>query len=233
MRRLLALSATPDNRAFLLVASGLCSIGSACASVPQGPPEPRRRFQIPEYVIRLAEVERPASARQRYGEQVITQVPDTGAARYAFEDNLVRIVWVATSKRIHFDLTNKTQYSVRIPWDEVAFVDTAKQSHPVMHVGVKYTDCSASKPPSVVVQRGSVSDVMIPCSNVEFSLGDWRVNGFLPDQGDLAVSPDSILASIKPEIGKRVQVLLPLQIQDVTNEYLFTFEVVDVRVRTL
>jgi hypothetical protein len=43
--------------------------------VPQRPPEPRRRSPIPEYIIRLAEAERPASARQRYGEQVvITQV---------------------------------------------------------------------------------------------------------------------------------------------------------------
>lgn len=102
-----------------------------------------------------------------------------------------------------------------------------------MHTGVKYNECSGVKPPSVVVQRGSISDVVIPCNNVEFFLSNWSVKGFLPNSSDITTNADSVLTVARKHIGKRVQVLLPLQIQDVTNEYLFTFEVVDASVRTL
>ena len=106
------------------------------------------------YDIGLTEVERPALAKERYGEQKITKAREEGVEKYYFEDELVKILWLPSSSNVSFNLTNKTDHSIKIIWDEAVYVDTIGVSHRVMHSGVKYMDRSNSQPPSVVVRKG-------------------------------------------------------------------------------
>jgi len=183
------------------------------------------------YDIGLTEVERPAQAKQRYGEQKVTQIEEEGVNKYLFEDEMVKIVWIPTSSQVSFILTNKTNHSIKIVWDEAAFVDEKGISHRVMHSGVKYIDRNNPQPPSVVVRNGTITDLVIPTDNVYYvsgKYGGWREAPLFPAS---SVTAEELRSKAQKYVGKTIQVLLPIQIEDVVNEYIFTFEVKSVNVK--
>jgi hypothetical protein len=191
-----------------------------------------------DYQISLIKVERPEKATIRYGVQKVDAVTTDTKYKYAFEDDMVRILWFVNSGRIAFLLQNKTDYSIKIPWDEAVYVDEMGRSHRVMHSGVKYTDRDKSQPPSVIVRRGSIEDTIHPTdyiswvSGTRYSAGSWSEKSLLLDmdfhgqylKGKYS-SLDDFEKAVKMNIGKQIQVLLPLQIQDVINDYIFAFNV--------
>jgi hypothetical protein len=184
------------------------------------------------YDIGLSEVERPTQAKERYGEQKVTKVEEQGVEKYCTEDEMVKIVWVPTSSQISFILTNKTDHSIKIVWDEAAFVDENGMSHRVTHSGVKYIDRNNPQPPSVVVRKGTIMDFLIPSDYVYFESGEyggWKVLPLFPEYGTTA---EKLKAEAEKYIGKTIQVLLPLQIEDVVNEYIFIFKVSNVEVKS-
>jgi hypothetical protein len=199
----------------------------ACASLATLAPPPQHRLA---YEYGLSEVVRPAKTQQRYGAQRITTVTDTGVAKYSFEDELVRIVIYPYHDRVYFNLVNKTSNSLKIIWNDAAFVGLDGASEPVMHVGVKYTDCRGQKASSVVIQQGRVSDSAIPCSNVSFFsgayTGGWYITPLIPTTHFPVTDTTSKLAEARAShVGQKIKFLLPIQVEDVTNDYLFTFDV--------
>jgi len=199
----------------LLALSSLLVVGGCIPAVTYLRPE-----------IGLASVQRPTATAQRYGPQSITPVPDS-ANRYRFEDSLIVATFVAGSDRIVFDLSNKTEFPIQLGWTEAAFVDIASQSQPVMHTGVKYTDCSAPKAPSVIVAKGRITDVAIPCNYVRFGYSNWVIDSYLRLPTLVPVDSAAIAAKLATEKlkGKTVQLLLPIKTRDVVNDYTFTFQV--------
>ena len=197
------------------------------------------------YKLSLWKVERPEKATQRYGAQKVDTLSGYSKYRFSFEDDLVRILWLAGSRNIAFSLENKTDHSIRIPWDEAAFVDINGRSHRVMHAGVKYSERENPQPPSIVVRHGSIEDIVFPTDLVYYregyygtyysSPGGWEENPLLFDldyhskysAGTYPTFP-SFEAAVKNSIGRSYQVLLPLQIEDVINDYIFTFKIDDV-----
>lgn len=82
-----------------------------------------------------------------------------------------------------------------------------------MHKGVKYSEREASQPSSTILRGAVLDDVAIPTHNIEYSklLKDWFVSSMYPD--------------IQINESKQVQLMLPIQIKDVVNEYVFVFEI--------
>ncbi|MGH7391531.1 MAG: hypothetical protein ACREM3_19030, partial [Candidatus Rokuibacteriota bacterium] len=195
---------------------------------------PRPTTYTARYTISLSQVERPAKAKERYGEQKITQIQEEGALKYYFEDEMVRILWFPTSTNVAFVLNNKTDHSIRIVWNDAAFVDASGISHRVMHEGVKYADRNNPQPPSVIVRRGSVKDFILPTTNVHWVEGyysrytsipgRWSHMPLLPNS-QVGGDPEKLRSTAQGLVGKTYQVLLPLQIEDVVNDYIFTFKV--------
>jgi hypothetical protein len=179
-----------------------------------------------QYDVGLREVQRPAATQQRYGEQIITAVKDS-AGRYRFEDKLIAATFFVGTNHVLFDLENKTDFAIQISWSEAAFVDPKGQSQPVMHTGVKYTDCTSPKAPSVIVARGTITDEIVPCNYVHMGYSDWVEGDYLPGASYVPLaSADSIAKHLEAEMkGKTIQVLLPIKTQDVVNDYTFTFQI--------
>jgi hypothetical protein len=88
------------------------------------------------YDISLQTVERPSDAQNRYGKQIITQIEEEGIQKNLFEDNMMTILWMPTETDIKFTLKNKTDHSIKIIWDEAAFVDVEGRSQHIIHSGV-------------------------------------------------------------------------------------------------
>jgi hypothetical protein len=189
----------------------------------------------PVYDISLQSVERPADAKERYGEQVITTMQEKDTLKYSFEDEMVKIIWLPTASSVNFILENKTNHSIKITWDEAAFVDAEGQSHRVIHSGVKYADVSNPQPPSVIIRNSIITDSIIPADNVYYSAsGGWNEKPIFPIKNITGYNPDAVQSleqATKSYVGKTYEVLLPLQIENTVNEYLFTFQVNDVKVQ--
>lgn len=228
--------------AVLVVLAGIVTIiASAPPATQTGirpTPAPTFTTYKADYQISLTKVERPEKAGNRYGPQKVDAVTTDQKYRFVFEDDMVRILWFVGSTRISFLLQNKTDYSVKIPWDEAAYVDEAGRSHRVMHSGVKYTDRDRPQPPSVIVRKGSIEDIVYPTdyvswsSGTRYSAGSWDEKPLflaMDFHGQYLKGQYSSLQefenAVNRNIGKQIQVLLPLQIQDVIHDYIFTFTV--------
>lgn len=187
----------------------------------------------PDYSVQLTSVQRPQSAVARYGPQHLAVISDSGKTKFTFDDSLVRVTIFPASDGFAFRLANKTNHSIRIVWDDAAIVGPTGESGRVLHSGVKYIDRNNSQPPTVVVAKGFVTDMAVPTSNVSFSSGQyggWDTSPFLPRPRMAPENRQSILADLQDRFrGKTVKLLLPLQIEGFTNDYLFTFSIVDVQ----
>ena len=182
------------------------------------------------YDIGLSAVERPENAKKRYGEQRIGTLQEEDTTKYSFEDDLIRIVWMVTPEELVFDLTNKTDHSMKIIWDKAVYTDEKGNSKRVTHSGVKYTDRNKSQPPTTVAKDTAVSDLVFPAENVDYEggpYGGWRIKPLFPTSSTSGTAED-LLAKAKKYVGKSVQVLLPLEVEGTVNDYIFVFKVNDV-----
>jgi len=91
-----------------------------------------------------------------------------------------------------------------------------------MHSGVKYTNRNEHQPPSVIIRNSSINDVIIPTGNIHYISGDWHEAPIFP----MTTSSLQKFYEIKQFYeNKFVQILLPLEIENIINEYIFTFEI--------
>ena len=191
-------------------------------------------FYYGTYDISMSEVERPSDAKERYGEQKITSMTEEGNLKYYFEDDLVKVTWLATSSSLSFVIENKTDHSIKIIWDEAAFVDEKGSSHRVVHNGVKYTDRNSSQPPTVVVRKGRIDDRIVATDYVYFDEGyygqyytkeaEWKEKPFF-ESVQYGGDPKLLESEMQSNVNKTFSVLLPLEVENVVNDYIFNFKV--------
>lgn len=177
------------------------------------------------YNVGLQEVERPENAKERYGESKIINFEEEGKTKYSYEDELIKIVWLPLSTQFAFTLENKSDNSIKIIWDEAVYVDENGSSGRVMHSGVKYVDRSNPQPPTVVVKKAKVDDMVVPTDNIYYisgQYGGWQTKPLFPNR---ATTQEELNTLTQKYVGKTVKILLPLQIQETVNEYIFSFKV--------
>lgn len=194
-----------------------------------------------DYQLSLNRVEHPKNVPNIYGIQKIDTLTGNSKYNYCFEDSLVRILWLADGKQIIFSIENKTDNTIKIPWDDAAYVDEDNHSHRVIHSGVKYDDRANPQPPSVIVRRGVIEDFVFPTDYLQFvpesenNAPYWIEQSFFmySEKHDITeqTTPETngkFKAAANENIGKSCQVLLPMQIDSIVHEYIFTFNVSNV-----
>ena len=174
------------------------------------------------YDLSLVSVDRPEDQGQRFGEMITGEAENGGIL---YEDSVLKCVWVVGVDRLSFALKNKTENSMKIIWDEAAYIDQNGSTQKVMHSGVKYTDRNSSQPPSVIIRGAQIEDVVIPNDNVNYisgQYGGWRIN---PLFQNFAANQAELNTVSSQYVGKEIRVLLPIEIKGVTNDYIFNFKV--------
>lgn len=182
------------------------------------------------YDAELVAVSRSQKTQDRYGPQTISTAKDSTVTKFTFEDRLIRAVIIPEDRGIGLRLTNKSEHPIRVRWADAAYVDVVGKSSPVMHVGVRYSDCSGVKSAQVIVQGSSVTDHAVPCSALELhsgisSMSGWHVSrlypGMIAGPGD---SAEKFSSWKKMTIGMKTRFLLPIEVEDVVNDYVFELE---------
>ena len=180
------------------------------------------------YGVSLSAVESPSDAKVKYGDTKIVSFEEEGQSKYRYEDDYISMSWYVGSKQFFFTLKNNSDYSIKIPWDDIVYVDAAGDTKRIMHSGVKYIDRNASQPASVVPKNASISDILLPTDNVYYvsgQYGGWRERYLFPRYDSQEAASQSSM------VGKKVRILFPIIIQDVQNEYTFEFTINDVTVK--
>ena len=180
---------------------------------------------IANYSVGLSSVESPADAKQQFGETKVVTFNEEGVSKYRYEDDYINIVWYVGLKQFNFTLNNKSGHSLKINWDDISFVDTKGQVGRVMHSGVKYSERNNSQPATTVPKGASISDILLPTENVYFvsgQYGGWRENYLLPC---VYQTPEAFNAGASSLVGKTMTIMMPIMIENVQNDYTFTFNI--------
>lgn len=162
----------------------------------------------------LESVVAPTNAQQRFGEYKVVSFTDTDSStvKHRYEDDYISIIWHVRSTEFWFDLTNKSGHTLKINWDDISYVDYNGQVGRVMHSGVKYIERNNSQPATTIPIGASLSDILLPTENVSFieNLG-WTKSELVPC--NIAFN------------GKTLKIMLPILIEGVQNDYIFTFKI--------
>jgi hypothetical protein len=116
-------------------------------------------------------------------------------------------------------------------WDDVTFMDYTGNISRIMHKGVKYIDKDKSQGSISIPKNGKLNDIIVPTSNVYFSQGfgvyvpsEWKQKSIIPcfykSKKEMQNDIDN-----KIWIGKKVQILFPIEIEGKKNDYNFEFTV--------
>lgn len=172
------------------------------------------------YSTALVKVERPGDDSDRYSE--VRTITDDGVDKYSFSDSIISILILGTREQFNFVLKNVSPHSIKVIWNEAAFVDLDGTTSKIMHTGVKYSEKDGAQPVTTVIRDAKINDFALPTANVYYDEGirigeftfanGWKTNPMLPTD------------HIGKEPGE-IRLMLPIQVKDVVNEYTFVFKV--------
>lgn len=163
------------------------------------------------YVSVLSKVEKPSNPAIRYGKTTV--VNDKNVSKYSYVDNVIDILILGGSTQFDFILKNISDNSIKVIWNEAVFVGFDGTTSKIMHVGTKYSQREADQPATTIIKGAKIEDLAAPNCNVRYSdvLKEWVTDSMYPI--DPATSPGQL------------RLMLPIQIKDVINEYVFVFDV--------
>ncbi len=163
------------------------------------------------YNATLSKVEKPENPNIRYGET--KEIVDKNITKYSYIDSHIAIIILATSTQFEFTLKNISESSLKVVWNEAVFVDSDGSTSKIMHAGTKYLGREGDQPATTIIKGAMIDDLASPTKNVRYSdeLETWVTDSMFPSEKALVVKP--------------IRLMLPIQIKDVINEYIFEFEV--------
>lgn len=143
-----------------------------------------------------------------------------------YKDELLSISWIIDRNKANFTIKNNASGSIKVPWDDMAFVGLNGESHRVIHKGIKYSEKEKEQAPSIVARSAELHDLIIPADKIYFQKS-WEKWSAYPFVDDYLYSPEDELT--KHPNGKKIQVLLPVIINEKRYEYQFVFEIDSIR----
>lgn len=142
-----------------------------------------------------------------------------------YEDSTIKIHWKYNPTHLEFELKNKSDQTLKIIWDDAAFISINDESSRIFHKGIKYTDRENAQPPTSVYKKANLSDLIAPTSYVYYSSGKytsgWHSRPLVSFPNSLFSSKVSYDESL---LGRTMRVVLPVKIEDRTQEYTFNFK---------
>jgi hypothetical protein len=176
-----------------------------------------RATYVAYYDMDLTDVEKPASVPGTFESDSIGDAQEEG-----YEDSLAQFYWVPREQGFAVRIVNKTQSAMRIIWREATYTDTEGKRFPLVHTAM--TDMDAPQPTEIIPGE-NYEGIVGPANKVSRRDGRIVFNPLLlPYTGSLE---GQLRRRAKSNIGKRIQISLPLESGDETYAYVTTFEVKD------
>jgi len=200
------------------------------------------------YDVGLSEVERPSDAKGKYGKQEIVSFEDKNedetVTKYRFEDGMIEmIVWLEDSRFFPFQLRNKTEHSIKIIWDKSSYVDENSISKRIFQKQMDGSRPDLSRLPTIIPKGARVNNFILPgddLSDLKLELTlhrgiDTKPLFPLEREWNYEERKEEEVSDFNKRVGrlmgKKMHLLLALQIEGVTNEYMFSFLIHGVEVK--
>ncbi|UCG51787.1 MAG: hypothetical protein JSW58_16710 [Candidatus Latescibacterota bacterium] len=183
---------------------------------------------VAKYDIGLIDAERPTTAEEKYGRQIVKVIGEVGREISHFEDDLVEITWDATATEFGFELNNKSGEKIEILWDDGRYVDPNGADHRIVHSRVRLGDRDKPQKPTVVEAGGRVAETIRSADNIFYEQGinaRWRQNPFFLEKANTS---DELSQQAEQVIHKTIKVVLPFRTAGDVHEYVFVFQIKDV-----
>ena len=142
---------------------------------------------------------------------------DSTVLGFTYEDNLIKITWCLNNYWYNFTLVNKTAQSIKINWDEIAYVFPNGITDRMIHKGISYDNLATPQVASSIPRKATYEDYLIPISNMSPS-------GYSNIFYLLSTNLNDTIA-IQKQIGTTTTIQLPLVFQDVQYNYVFNFKI--------
>lgn len=154
-----------------------------------------------------------------------------------FEDDKVNFEFKINDADVSFKLYNKTEKPLKIIWDEASFVNQG-EAQKIMHKNIKFIDSEKSQAPTVIPPGAYISEIIQPIDDITLVQNSyptqysksyiWSKKRFLPVLG-LSTSKKYVDTKLRPVIGRKFNIYIPVQFENKTLEYYFELEVTDIR----
>jgi len=173
------------------------------------------------YIPILKAVEKPSDATDRYGKTTIIEDTEKGITKYSYIDNFIDMLIFGNYDGFYFELKNIGQNSIKVIWNEAAFVDYDGNTSKIMHNGTKYSEREGDQPATTIIKGAKISGRVIPTANVYYNEGITIGN----ERYDSGWKTKSMYPTKVIENPGQLRLMLPIQVKDVINEYTFVFDV--------
>lgn len=162
------------------------------------------------FTATLSNVEKPANSEVRYGETTI--VSDKDITKFSYVDNYIDILIFAAYKQFSFMLKNVSDNTIKVVWNEAVFVDVDGSTSKVMHAGTKYSQREGDQPASTIIRGAKIDDIAAPTNKVYY-------DEYLKEWSSYSLYSNATAGTD----GQTIRLMLPIQVKDVINEYIFEF----------
>jgi len=165
-----------------------------------------------------------------------------------YTDSILTVKITIDHNKILMNLTNNTQNTLSLNWDNMIFVDIDGISQRVIHSGIKFNEKEKPQTPSKIIRLGSLNDILLIADKIRFIEGLYLpARGFLNDpevnipsgwyspaivKSFCKNSKEELQIFASENIGKKIQFLIPIEVENKHYEYIFILEIIDYDVLT-
>ena len=153
----------------------------------------------------------------------------------AYSDNKVDITIDVRESYLDLKIQNYSDRPLKIIWDEASFVKNG-EAQKIIHKNVKFIDKEKVQAPTVIPVNSFVLEMVQPIDDIKFKTTSYGRNGissywssrpiFRPYAG--TSSPKYVDKFLRPQIGSRIALYLPIEYNGKKLEYLFEIVVTDI-----
>lgn len=143
-----------------------------------------------------------------------------------YSDEYIDISLSFDDNEIGLTLGNNTGSSMKVLWDDAAFIDQFGNAHRIIHLGTKLADRDKAQVPSVIPKGAKITDSILPADCVEWSVStsryvasDWKFTPF----SQMYCYATKIEAETASKKASPIRLMLTMESGDGRLEYVFTF----------
>lgn len=169
------------------------------------------------YGIQLEKVQKSIKIASKYG---IGSWEDL-----TFKDGLCDITFSIKEDGIGIELLNKIEETIKVVWDEAAYVNISGVSQRITHLGVKFIHSDRLQPVTAIPAGTKLNDLIVPARHATWTKSGWEITPLYPEVYSFVKPPPQAKKVISEFNNKTIGILLPLKMDNYVNEYFFIFRV--------
>ena len=142
-----------------------------------------------------------------------------------FNSELFDITWKYNFTDFSFVLNNKSDYNIKINWNEISLIDQFGENNKIFHSGIKYIDREKEQAETMVYKKSKITDLIAPIKNVYYEAGKyggWKQNQILKVKSQTFGAYQFYNSLVDNSL---IRIAMPLIINEKQKDFIYTFKI--------